>query len=81
MNWLGVLLIIIVCEIAFLGLAIWKRCHRGYHIKLHMRHRYSDAPVKPIIWNHPGPWEETVKHLPHSGTVIGDKVVEAWEIT
>src|SRR5437899_10144391 len=80
-HWLATLLIFIGCEAGVFALALWKRRQRrGYHIVLHVRHRYSDAPQRPIVWWHPGPWEETLKHLPMSGTALGDKIVEAWEI-
>lgn len=55
------------------------RIKRGYTIIGHMRDdEGNDLP--PIIWHHPGPWEEVLKHMPNSGSKLGDKTVTAWEV-
>ena len=57
--------------LACLAVRVISRLHAGYHIVLHMRDGEGN-PLPPLVWNHPGPWEEVLKHLPNSGTQMGD---------
>lgn len=73
-DTLAIFTVMVVCLVIRIR---WLK--RSYTIILHMRDDEGNK-LPPIIWHHPGPWEEILKHMPNSGSKLGDKTVTAWEV-